>query len=358
MLTALCEFVPLLLSDYMTTTDTALQRILLKCIRPVEVFVFTQLLHAVVVAGGTSTNTSTSTAITSALHTTLQQAAIALLKTTPPEALHHLGDNRTSSNTPSNAAPGTTSTTSSTTSATTTLSQMWHSSAPYLLALPERVKSKQILAADEIKMLCECVSKNFNMSTDSILDPAQAVLMKQGRLAELVTLLSLESVDSIDVYTDNNSTDMFVVSDWPPTFPSEWPMVCSDSARNDVHCVSMLTLLQHLRKEVVSSARVLLSGTGGSSIVSGTSASGMWAKDVIVWQSLLPEYTIDPRTALQTIHTMLPAHIATSNSSWLAKCAYLYIHRRYETTQMLSMALRYFALSLLQRWYVLWVFGV
>lgn len=340
MLEALCSYVPVLLSDYMSslqTPESALQRTLLKGMRPVEIFLFSQLLNAI--SDPNSSVVAPSLAERPSLLFALQQAAIASLEAVRSDAMHHLGDNRATYMEPS-------------------LSSLWMNSANFMLAVPEKIVCRPLLGLDEVKALCEFVAKNFSMSTDSILVAPQSRLLKQGRLGELVQLLAskegsgsfankseslaqqIEEAHALTcTFTETSGfVNNYLMSDWPPSFPSEWPLVTSDSMRNDLYCLQMLQFLHFVRKTIITSARAFLARGGGlPSSPSQPQSLSLWTRAMAVWQVVLP--------AANGVQELLKA---PGSPAWATMCEALYAPKRMEVTQLLAFSLRYFSLSLLQ----------
>jgi hypothetical protein len=342
----LSPFVPLLMSDYMSSLrppESVLQRTILKGLRPMEIFQFTQLLLAVVSVVSAGEAFTADLAARPALLNVLQQATLAALEVQPSSAVHHLGDNRTAYAPPSMAS-------------------MWLGCASYMFGMPERVVARPLLGVEEVKALCEFVGRNFSMSAESILVAPHSKLLKQGRIGELVQLLSLSdgaqsNVSRADyaqmlrlaeaMHADASTADQsgyfgtYLMSDWPPTFAADWPTVTHDSLRNELYCGYMLALLFSLRKEIVNGARAVIT----SYCVVTKSESSCWLRNAAIWQALLPHNAADARFPLDTLADLLQARGA---ASWRTTCEALYQTRRSEVTLAITAGLKYFAVTLLQ----------
>lgn len=355
LLQELSEFIPLLLSDFLSVLkpDHPFQsETLLRNLRPVEVYLFSQLLTAVVTElsglsnvqrkGGECNPMIEVSSSYPRLRKVLEQAAVATLQV---EEENDEVLSKAIENCPTTAVA----------------LNLWQKSGNFVLSQPQKVTKQRVITSEEQRSYLDFVSKHLGIASDSLQRGPFEHLLQQGRLSELVYCLSnnvntysTDLSDSTDVTVPTTGTHTvvpgtvegeYLVSSWPSIQPMQLALILEGTI-SEQDCGNTLRLLYFLRRCIITNSRRALNDAAVYDIQSFQKEDKFW--QITFWQALLQEDAGNALSSWQVQNRSLPS----LQSTWDAMCRHLISTDRVDVTQALVVSLRYAALSLLQLNYI------
>jgi alpha-tubulin suppressor-like RCC1 family protein len=293
---------------------------LLRMFRPIEVFLFHQLLRCVGrvdQSGDRSTGLAIAVAIRSKpnLLISLQLAASRTMR------LHSIAEES---------------------SFEKSIPSFWIKSCRYIhTMITGRVIQVEFPSSDIERTLLDYMSKFLGVAVESFQGTSHDRLLKQGLLSELVYSVSTSGNSSNQgesesaILTRYGIEEKFLINDWLTNVTGNINTNLSFSEVNDADAVNTLRLMYHLRRRIIVCSRQLFAGLNILDVE--TFSSIPLPSKLVLWHAVSSSQLSRPL-----------AYSGDERSMLLSLCNNLHTKHRAEVTQSVASSLRYTAISLLQ----------
>ena len=405
-LTALGEFAPLLINDFLSVIvpDHPYQcKSLLRSLRPVELLLFSQFLKtlasiqsAVLLELGAAEWVKANSSFAKLIQQTASSTLCIPSPSGSSNSITYGGGAQSCANSCGNycANSGIVSVDAAEENG---LFSLWMKSSKYVLSLPNKLGYFPLIANSDIeKLLYDFASQCYGIAVESLVNTPFETLLRRGRLSELIHCLAVGSASLLGVplpkeISSDFLDDKYLMSDWSAEQPnrlngskvqstenkvpsfffyltagfsgannaSGYSLINStDAEQHQQEAANALRLLFHLRESIVRNSRHILQLNDFMFDLQSI-ATNETAWNIVILESVLPlSVSINSNCALPLLYGFYDEVCAriqfhgnksfNTESAWRRIANVFRLNNRIEVTQSIASTLRYSALSLLQ----------